>query len=179
MISAALALVTTYTVATVQPDEVANVTGLRRAGLAAVRLHRVVLMVIDSTAAPNTNYLKNVIRTWYQHGGGSSAFVTDLKSMNLASRAFALRGRYYFIGYYPSHVAVLAGGAELPNQPTFFLCPMNNAAQVVCGRFDNGLAYADWQVSASSYNFALASVVEAFPLGMRTALSYRAESFTS
>lgn len=176
-ISAALALVTTYTVATNQPDEVANITGYIVPGGGGDCV--VSFSIIDDTAAPNTNYLKNVVRTWYQPNSGSSTFVADLKSMNLASRAFALRGHYYFIGYYPSHVAVLAAGAQLPNQPTFFLCPMNNPSQAVCGRFDNGLAYADWQSSGSVYNFALASVLEAFPLGMRTALSYRAESFTS
>lgn len=176
-ITSGLAKDTTYAIATAQADEPANLTGYVVPGTISEIV--VVASFLDTTPKP----LKNFVRSWYAGFGGSGAVIDDMVSMNLASRAFALRGRYYVVGYYPSDVVIATALAELPNQPTFFLIPLNNAAkQPVAGRWDYALAYADWQVPASRYNFALASCVSTFidsTNGMRVPLSYRAESFTS
>lgn len=160
-----------------EADEIANITGYVVPGTAGDVV--VAFSIIDDTAPPNTDPLANVIREYYVPFGGSATFTKTLRSMNLASRAFALQGHYYYVGYYPSSLVEVSATEELPNQPTYFLCPLNNLTQSTAGRWEYGIAYADWQTSGSKYRFALSSCVVLFPSGMRVALSYRAESFTS
>lgn len=167
-----------YTVATSVVDEVANLTGYVVPGSTSDLV--VAWSTIDPTAPPNTEYLKNAVTMKSAPFASGPTNISTVMSMNLASRAFKLGQAYYAVGFYPSDLAVVSSTEELAHQPTFFLLPLNAPGQRVAGRWEYAAAYCDWQVSGSKYNFALASVVFTFPgAGMRTALSYRAESFTS
>lgn len=167
----------TYNVATTVHDDVANLTGYVSDGAGTIV---VAWSTIDPTASPNTEYLKNAVTAYQRNLVDAGPVLQSVLSMNLASRAFKLGQSYYAVGYYPSDLAVVSNTEELPNQPTYFLIPLSNPTQRIAGRFEYAAAYCDWQVSGSKYNFALASVVSTFPeAGVRTALSYRAESFTS
>ncbi len=168
-----------YSVATSVHDEVANITGYVDPDGSPGDLV-VAWSVIDPTVAPDTNYLKNFITMKYAPFSGSPTDISTALSMNLASRAFKLGASYYAVGFYPSNLALVSATSVLPSQPTYFLVPLRNPNQRVAGRWEYAAAYCDWQASNSKYNFALASVVNTFPnSGLRTALSYRAESFTS
>lgn len=162
-----------YTVATGQADQVANISGY----VEATTLDVVVAFSILDDSLP-VQTLNNIVRQYRAPLSGSSTHLSDLRSMNVASRAFARRGRYYYVGYYPSKITQITGTEELTNQPTLFLCPLD-ATQNVAGRFEALTAYAEWQAPGSKYNFHLASAVETFHDGLRFPVSYRAQSFTS
>lgn len=156
-----------YTVATSVPDEVANITGYVLSGSDIV----VAWSYVDATGA---QYLANRVQSNRVTFGGAVSNLQSVYSMNLASRAFKLGARYYAVGYYPSNLANVSATVRLPNQPTFFLIPLDSTSQRVAGRFEYAAAYADWQTPSSKYNFALSTLSND-----RVALSYRAESFTS
>jgi hypothetical protein len=67
------------------------------------------------------------------------------------------------------------------SQPTWFMVPIAGTQPVV-GRFEYGLAYADWRSEVSStpnlYPFALSDVVET-SVGSQVVLPYRAQNVTS
>lgn len=162
----------TYTVATSVVDEPANITGYVVNGSEDIV---VAYGLIDSTGA---NYLVNTVFSYSVTFAGVATALQIDHAMSLASRAFKLGQSYYAVGYYPSNLAQVSATVTLPNQPTYFLIPLDSTSQRTAGRWNYGSAYADWQTPASPSNFALASVVLT-SLGMRTALSYRAESFTT
>lgn len=171
-IPAALTQNHAYAVATGVVDEVANLTGY------VVNATGDIVVAYSVINPTGTNYLTNNMHSAsVTFAGVTTALQTAY--MNLASRAFKLGQSYYAICYYPSNAAQVSATTVIPNQPTYFLVPLSSTTQRTAGRWDYGAAYCDWQTPASPFNFALASVVGAFPTGMHTALSYRAESVTT
>lgn len=103
----------------------------------------------------------------------ASAAPSTLKttsSVTLASRAFALNGKRYAVAYYFS-----------ATQPCWFLLPLDAGTQPHAGRWEYGVAYADWINNLTSPRSQLFSLSNAASLtsGVEIALSYRAESFSA
>lgn len=69
-------------------------------------------------------------------------------------------------------------------QPTWFITPLSIATQHTVGRFEYGLAYADWKFDGASvgptdlYPCSLSSVTSTLA-GLKVLLPYRAESFSA
>ncbi len=72
-------------------------------------------------------------------------------------------------------------------QPTWFMTPLDITTQATAGRWEYGLAYADWRfdgefsgetLATNTYPLAVTSVVQALA-GLQVVLPYRAESFSA
>ena len=108
--------------------------------------------------------INNTVITVNVVAGGAATVIATRYGMSLVTRAFAIGGDYVSIGYYPARifgplsVAGTVTGSHptpdhLPNrpvnpsnfQPTWYVIPLA-LPQAIAGRFEYGLASADYQI---------------------------------
>lgn len=129
----------------------------------------VALSFLDATPTPQKNFTEIRTVTF----AGVTTLQKTRSSLTVVSRPFVLKdGSYYVVGYYQTDSAGINA-----LQSTFFLISLSNPWQV-CGRWDWGTAYADWQVTASNFLYMHIATPTVDPLGgIHVPLTYRARSF--
>ena len=137
------------------------------------------------TLSSPTQWINSKTKTVSVPASGSPGTVIAARSLQLASRAVRMNGRFYVTAYYPSVPGTNAGSSTAQfSQTTFFMLDLSTdvlsaAKTPVCGRFEYGQAAMDWLFSGwdGTVNigpgfFRLASFA-----GARVALGYRAVNF--
>ncbi len=149
----------------------------------------------NSVASNNyPNQLNNRTFTVSVPFTGAATAIMYRWAMSVASRAFSIDGDYCVIGYYPGcQVGPLgtatAAATHFPQrpanpsnfQPCWYILPLASK-QPIAGRFEYGLATADWQVLAydgsiiaGPRNRSLPSICTTSSGALAVPLAYRAE----
>lgn len=144
-------------------------------GWCEVGFSTICLSFLNTTPTPQLNYTEIWTLT-----SGTPVLVTTKRSLTIVSRALRLSGKYYIIGYYQSDPSSTALTNNI-QQSTFYLIDLDYAQLYqVCGEWNKGIAYADWQRTTSANKwFHLSSVAVWQDGSTHVALSFRARSFTT
>lgn len=120
---------------------------------------------------------RNFINIYTVTFAGVATLADVRRGLTPVSRPFQMNGTYYIAIYYQADTTVITP----VQQSTFFLYNLGNTFQV-CGRWEFGLAYADWQnlqgVNAG-YHWHLSTPTVAPNGAIHLNLAYRAKSFTA
>jgi hypothetical protein len=165
----------TYTFATGQAAFPFEITGyVAPSGNADLTI---ALGFLDTATLPGPFAFRNITDIWTSTFAGVNTKQTTKRSLTPASRPFQLNNTYYIAMFYQSDPV----GSNTMVQSTFFLLNLSAPWQI-CGRWDNGTAYADWQNNrGTNFNFWLhLSTPNVDSSGaIHLALLYRQRSFTT
>lgn len=162
-----------YVIAAAQPLPFMNVTGF--VAPSGAKDITVILSFPDTATVPGPFTYRNLSRIYTVTFAGVTVFARTQFSLTTVSRPFVMNGTYYVVMFYQSD----PNATYSLMQSTYFLLNLSSPWQI-CGRWDYGLAYADWQsLSVTTDYMHLASPNVDSSGAIHIPLMYRARSFTA